>query len=130
MVRRFCWVLACVVAFILEGCASEVTRSGIEFRPSPGAARRTIEMSSLATVMPSTGYQRSILTGSRWALVGSVPQGDVYRPLDTVFTIEGANTHEAYLVLRDSRIVGFYLPGEKSFAPLEPAVVIAYKTSH
>jgi len=87
-------------------------------------------MGGLTTVTPSTGYPRSILTGSRWEHVGFVAHGDVYRPRDTVFTIEGANTHEAYLVIQESRIVGFYLPGEKSFAPLEPAVRVAYKTSN
>jgi hypothetical protein len=48
--------------------------------------------------------------------------------MDTVFTIEGANTHEANLVVRDNRIVGFYLPAERAFAPLEPATRISYKT--
>jgi hypothetical protein len=121
-------MLALAAAFILGGCASEVVRSGVEFRPAPATGRQSIDMGSLVTVTLGTGYQRSILTGSRWERVGSVPQGDVYRPVGTVFTIEGANTHEAFLVIRDSQIVGFYLPGERSFSPLEPATRISYKT--
>lgn len=85
-------------------------------------------MGSLVTLTLSTGYQRSLLTGSRWEHVGSVPQGDVYRPVGTVFTIEGANMHEAYLVIRGDSVVGFYLPGEKSYSALQPAARIAYKT--
>lgn len=125
MIRQVGWTLALAAACILSGCASEVVRSGVDFKPA--AARRTIEMGSLATLTLATGYQRSVLTGSRWEYAGSVPQGEVYRPVDTVFTIEGANTHEACLVVRDSRIVGFYLPAEKSFSALEPAARITYK---
>jgi hypothetical protein len=114
-------------ALIVVGCASEVVRSGVAFEPAGAKSRRTIEMSGLVTVMQAT-YQRSILTGSRWERAGSVPQGEVYRPIGTVFTIEGANTHEAYLVIRDNQLVGFYLPGERAYAPLEPATRITYKT--
>lgn len=126
MHQQMGWMLALAAAFILEGCASEVLRSSVVFRPAEAATRRTIEMGSLVTVMQAT-YQRSILTGSRWEHAGSVPQGEVYRPVGTVFTIEGANTHEAYLVVRDSQLVGFYLPGERAYAPLEPATRITYK---
>ena len=53
---------------------------------------------------------------------------DVVILLGTVFTIEGANMHEAYLVLREGRVVGFYLPGERAFSALEPPAPMTYKT--
>ena len=111
MIRRMGWMLALAGVSILVGCATEVVRSGVALKPAE--ARRTIEMGGLATLTLATGYQRSVLTGSRWEYAGTVPQGEVYRPLDSVFTIEGANTHEAYLVVRDSRIVGFSPSGSK-----------------
>lgn len=77
-----------------------------------------------------TGYQRSILTGSRWELVGELAQGDVYRPVGTVFTIEGANMHEAFLVVNQSKITGFYLPGEGAFSGLDTPVSLPFKTIH
>ncbi|MFX8297360.1 hypothetical protein ABTL30_20295, partial [Acinetobacter baumannii] len=56
--------------------------------------------------------------------VGTVPQGVVYRPVGTIFTIEGRQVHEAYLVIADQRLVGFYLPGEQAYSPLSTAVPI------
>jgi hypothetical protein len=60
--------------------------------------------------------------------VGLLPQGQVFRPVGTVFTIEGANMHEAFLVIQDARLVGFYLPGEHAFAPLETGIELEFKT--
>jgi hypothetical protein len=49
--------------------------------------------------------------------VGRTSEGDVYKPVGRVFTVEGAHIHEAYLVLVGNRLVGFYLPVERAFAP-------------
>lgn len=65
----------------------------------------------------STGYDRTLRRGTVWLNVGSVAAGDVYRPRDTVFSLEGTNVHEAYLVLSDGRLVGYFLPAENSFVP-------------
>jgi hypothetical protein len=69
-----------------------------------------------------TGYSRTLLAGSRWVAVGRLPQGTVYRRLDGVFSIEGRHVHEAYLVVKESALHGFYLPGEANFSPLSPPV--------
>lgn len=53
-----------------------------------------------------------------------MPQGDVYRPVGTIFTIEGRKVHEAYLVIRDRTLGGFYLPGEQNYSPLSTAVAL------
>lgn len=105
-----------------------MTRSSVEFRGADVSKRAPIEVTGLVTLSLGTGYQRNIITGSRWERVGTVPQGDVYRPVGTVFTIEGANMHEAFLVVRDSKVVGFYLPGEGAFSTLDPPVMLPFKT--
>jgi hypothetical protein len=56
-----------------------------------------------------------------WRPVGEVQQGLVLQPVDTVFTIEGRQVHEAYLVVRENMLVGFFLPGESHFSALEPS---------
>lgn len=71
-----------------------------------------------------TGYTRTLATGSSWQRVGTLSQGAVYRPVGTIFTIEGRQVHEAYLVIADQRLVGFYLPGEQAYSPLSKAVPI------
>ncbi len=70
----------------------------------------------------STGYTRTLPEGSRWRSIGALPQGAVYQPVVGVFSIEGRHVHEAYLVIKDSHLQGFYLPAEGSFAPLSPPI--------
>ncbi|WP_250486565.1 hypothetical protein [Caballeronia sp. GaOx3] len=69
----------------------------------------------------STGYLRQVSAGSRWRPVGLVPQGVVYRPVDSEFTVEGRQVHEAYLVINADALVGFFLPGESNFSALDPS---------
>jgi hypothetical protein len=61
---------------------------------------------------------------TRWQYVGGLPEGDVYRPTNTVLTIEGRHIHEAYLVLREKTLVGYYLPVEGALSVLETPVQI------
>ncbi|HEU4382120.1 MAG TPA: hypothetical protein VFR85_01355 [Anaeromyxobacteraceae bacterium] len=103
------------------GCAAELSRAPVAFTPITGEPR-TLRVKETVSVTPSTGYTRNIRAGSAWRLVGSLPQGEVYRPVGEVFTVEGANVHEAYLVVAQGSVVGFYLPGEAAFAPLPGAV--------
>src|SRR5687768_14296820 len=77
----------------------------------------TIEVLNDVSISVGVGYQRMIPRGSAWTRVGRVAEGDVYKPLDRVFTVEGAHVHEAYLVLAGDRVVGFYLPVERAFSP-------------
>ena len=104
-------------------CASEVVREPRTLTAvSPGTERPQIEIAQDAEVSvsanpPISGYTRKLLRGSRWQLVGTVPEGKVYRRADGIFTVEGAQIHEAYLVLDGDQLVGFYLPVEKAYAP-------------
>ena len=75
-----------------------------------------------AVVHLSTGRNRRIAQGTRWRPVGTLPQGTVYQPVDSVFIIAGRQIHEAYLVVRDGALQGFYLPGESNFSPLSPSL--------
>jgi hypothetical protein len=106
------------------GCAAELARAPVAFTPVTSGEPRTLRVRETVSVTPSTGYTRIIKAGSTWRLVGSLPQGDVYRPVGDVFTVEGANVHEAYLVVAQGRVVGFYLPGEGAFAPLPDKVLL------
>lgn len=90
----------------------------------PSEASKRIQLLAAASVELDTGYSRTLADKSVWSRVGRVPQGDVYRPVGTIFTIEGRQVHEAYLVIRDKTLMGFYLPGEQNYSPLSTAVVL------
>jgi hypothetical protein len=106
------------------GCAAELARAPVAFTPLTSGEPRTLRVRETVSLTPSTGYARVIRAGSTWRLVGSLPQGEVYRPVGDVFTVEGAHVHEAYLVVVQGRVVGFYLPGEGAFAPLPDRVLL------
>ena len=72
-----------------------------------------------------TGYHRGLARGSKWVLTGEIDEGQVYKPENGTFTIEGSNVVEAYLVVSQNRLVGFYVPSTKGFSPLDRQVPIA-----
>ena len=114
-----------VIAGITGGCASEIVRSDAILSPIVASNPRTLQIAEEAVVSSSSGYQRVLPAGSIWELRGTIPQGSVYRRVNDVFTVEGAHIHEAYLVISDDRLVGYYLPVERAFSPAEP---VALKT--
>ncbi|WP_236599132.1 hypothetical protein [Ramlibacter monticola] len=85
--------------------------------PLAGEAPDFVVQSDLPISL-STGYTRTVPAKSRWRAVGALPQGTVYRPVDSVFAIEGRQIHEAYLVVRGATLQGFYLPGEGNYSAL------------
>lgn len=77
----------------------------------------------------STGYSRALPAASRWRRVGRLAQGDVYRPVDIAFALEGRQVHEAYLVVSGSTLRGFYLPAESAFSPLVSDIPLPLKAT-
>lgn len=71
------------------------------------------------------GYDRVLSKNSKWKLVGAIPQGDVYRSRDQVLSVECSNVHEAYLVLAQGSIVGYYLPVERGFVKIDEAIKLS-----
>ena len=86
------------------------------------AERKWIEVVEDAQIVLASGYGRTLPAGSLWELRGNVPQGAVYRRSNGVFTIEGAHVHEAYIVVSNDQLVGFYLPVERAYSPGATAV--------
>lgn len=116
-------IVALTVAAGLSACAA--------VRHSPAtltiaAADAPYVLSSALELTLDTGYARTLKAGSRWLRQGTLAQGTVYKPWQDVFTLEGAHIHEAWLVVQDERLVGFYLPAERGFSPLSPPVSLHF----
>jgi hypothetical protein len=107
-----------VLVVALTACAPDVARRPMDLMPAAGSTRVSTEVLEDTTLPVGPGYERVIRRGSVWTLVGSSNEGEVFKPVDRVFTVEGAHVHEAYLVLKDDNVVGFYLPVERAFAPV------------
>ncbi len=107
---------------LVAGCASPIEQRSTRFLDAGDRQQRDIVVSQAVQVTPANGYPRVIKAGSRWRHQGSVPEGEVYKIENDVFMVEGANMHEAYSVINDDQLVGFYLPVKHTFAPLRKPV--------
>jgi len=117
--------LSLIVLLAFTGCAPMIQSAPADLLPlTNNAAAPAIRFETNTELHLDTGYTRTLARNSIWKLVGRLPQGAVYRPAGTVFTIEGRQVHEAYLVIHDKQLVGFYLPGEQNYSPLSTAVPI------
>jgi hypothetical protein len=105
------WALTAVA-----GCASDVARMPVEMSATQQQKRYIV--SAPAEIRLDSGYERTISQGTEFVEVGFIPQGRILKPTQTTFTIEGAHMHEAYPVVHNQRLVGFYLPVERAFSPL------------
>jgi hypothetical protein len=105
----------CALA-VVAGCASDVARMPVEI--STTQEQKRYIASAPAEIHLDSGYQRTISQGTEFVEVGVIRQGRILKPTVTTFTIEGAHVHEAYPVVQNQRLVGFYLPVERAFSPL------------
>jgi hypothetical protein len=125
MLRKFSVALIAASSLALAACAPMVatapTKIALTAQTQPA---RQIRILKMAHVTLDTGYQRDIPLDSIWRYAGDVPQGQVFRPVKSVFTIEGRQVHEAYLVISDAALVGFYLPGESNYSALSNRVLL------
>jgi hypothetical protein len=110
-----------VVACALSGCALPVRQLDLS-APLVPASGHSFVLAQDVRCSIGTGYERTLRAGTRWSLFGTIDRGEVYRSPDQLLTVEGYNVHEAYLVVRDASLVGFYLPVEKKFTPVSRSV--------
>lgn len=59
-----------------------------------------------------------------WARIGEIPQGTVYKTADQLIVVESFNTRQAYIVVNEERVVGYFLPVENSFVKVTPVEIV------
>ena len=112
----------------LSGCALPVPQMALSGPLAPMSGQ-TFVLARDVNCSISTGYERTLRAGTRWDLFGTIDRGEVYRSQDQLLTVEGFNVHEAYLVIKNESLVGFYLPVEKTFTPVSKVTRLQL-TSH
>ena len=120
--KAVCVLLPMVLAVF--GCASEVTRHPADLSRARQPPDKLFVASQTVPVRLDSGYDRSIRAGTEFVDAGGIAQGDILKPTNANFTVEGAHMHEAYLVVHMVLLVGFYLPVEKAFSPLSIPVAL------
>lgn len=74
-----------------------------------------------------TGFPTILRFGTVWRRVGEIEAGAVYFTEDQIVKVEASNIHEARIVVSGGRLVGFYLPVEKTYAPLGEPLTLEMK---
>jgi len=115
---------------LLTACAFDVYRADLTPVPleSPATSQRAFELQEQVDLDIGHGYKRTLKRGTIWTPVGTIPYGDVYKTSDQILTIEASNIYEAYIVISASEMVGFYLPVENAYSPLERNATLSVKT--
>jgi hypothetical protein len=108
-------ILSVTAVVLLSSCAPAVVQEPAQLAPGTG---KSFRLTRAAEVGLSTGYSTTLRANTRWELVGTISQGEVYRTRDQVVTLEGAHIHEGYVVVKQGALVGFYLPVERTFSPV------------
>lgn len=106
---------------LVSACALPVRQLELE-QPLVLASGRSFVLADDVHCSIGTGYGRILRRGTRWEQFGTIGQSAVYRSPDQVLTVEGYNVHEAYLVVNEDWLTGFYLPVEKKFTPASKRV--------
>lgn len=113
--------LALVGVLLLAGCLDvKLTPSEL----SPVSTPQIVVLENEAAARSTGGYQRTLSPGSQWVSMGSIREGVVMKPVDTVLTVEGIHVREAYIVVRNDQWVGFWLPNEEAFSPVADPVPV------
>jgi hypothetical protein len=129
MVRSMAKLVAILFAGLaLSACAPEIVRSTISYVQHTGP-KETIQLTKSTRIPNSSGTGNTLFVGTRWDLVGEVAHGKVYRSKDSVFFVQGANSHEAYLVIKEKKLVGFYLPGERAWSALDSPLDVEFSVN-
>jgi hypothetical protein len=115
------------MGFVIGGCASEINRYPAQLSRMNPPQETIYVASQTVSVHLDSGYERSIKAGTEFVDLGAITQGRVLKPTNAVFTVEGAHMHEAYPVVSSGRLVGFYLPVEKSFSPLTESINLPFE---
>jgi len=115
-----------IIVLLLHACAFDVIHvrqrpCQIEKGKSNG---KSFRLGKEIQVTLDTGYSRKLKDGVRWDYVGVIPPGEVFRTNDQIFTVEGSNIFEAYIVVSSGKLVGFYLPVQKAFSPISDPIEI------
>ena len=117
-----------MVGLFLSACVvcdlAAVPYTAATFQPTQNSTRTLVLSDEVPLTDTPCSHSRTLRKTTRWDQVGAIAEGDVLRSKDQVLTLECSNVYEAYLVMSEGKLVGFFLPVEKGFVPHSPPIVL------
>lgn len=129
MKKSVYFIIICLLGILLNACAFDLFH--IKHFPTQieatNLSKPSFKLEKEVNFDPDPGYRRNLKQGTKWNYFGTVSYGDVFRSKDQILTLEASNIHEAYIVVSSGKLVGFYLPVERSYAPLDKPQILYMK---
>jgi hypothetical protein len=101
----------------LAACQS-VQVTPVSYTPLAASAKASeIQLAQPVTAILSNENTTTLQAGSRWVQVGTLQQGDVYKPATGVFMTNARRVRETWIVIAKGAVQGFYFPGETLYTP-------------
>lgn len=110
-----------MLSMFLIACSATQIKLDSELIPSNSAS--VFELANGVSIQASNSRASVLNAGTKWVEVGTIEQGVVYRTKDQVVIVNSFNVHEGYIVVRESQVVGYYLPVEKTFVESKPVLI-------
>lgn len=123
MKNIFSLLLPAFLALACFGCAFDIVHIDqipVQYEKK-NAQKSDFKLQDEVNVSLGTGYSRTLNKGTEWHYVGTISQGDIFKTNDQILTVEGSNIFEAFIVVSDKKLVGFFLPVEEMYSPLSMA---------
>ncbi len=116
-------LVGALIIAMLVGCAFDI----VSVKQKPAAFTATTEPSSFSLAKEvkaklGTGFPTILKANTTWKQVGTTEFGKVFSTQDQVVKVEASNIHEAQIVVTNDALAGFYLPVERTFAPLSKPI--------
>ena len=117
------------ISLLLGGCAFDV----VHVKQQPATFTNACDSPSFRLTKEvkaslGTGFPTILKANTTWNQVGVTDLGKVFATKDQVVKVEASNIYEANIVVTNHVLVGFYLPVEKTFAPLSNPLPLETKT--
>ena len=119
-------VVCLFLALVLQGCITLIPQRETRYETS-SVAIKDIELAQDVNCELPTGQKHVLAKGSRWQPYGRTLEGTVYKPTNHTLKIADVEEYTAYLVISGAELLGFFLPDNRSFAPLSHTQQIVLK---
>ncbi|MGS0742565.1 hypothetical protein ACVBEF_12115 [Glaciimonas sp. GG7] len=125
--------IACVLSttLLMSGCCatSAASIAQPEIPITPLTLANTTQIKTLArrvTVILDSGFSIMLMDGSHWRYIGTVPEGKVYKPKNGTLETNDKNPREFFIVTSEKKLIGFYLPSQHRYKPLEQSLYLTF----
>lgn len=126
---RYLLSAAAIVLVLTCGCAFDlvsVKQQPAAFVPQTGRASSFV-LAERVTARLGTGFATVLKADTAWNQIGTTEFGNVFTTKDQIVKVEASNIQEAQIVVTNNGLAGFYLPVEKTFAPLSKPISLKTK---